>query len=100
MPSPARTVILETVAREAVDSAFLKWGDADRAWMAIEWALVRDPDIGVALTEAGNLRAFVYEGARSIDQPDCQVIYEVQLNAIVIRSAIFSPAKASQAGRA
>jgi hypothetical protein len=54
----------------------------------------------VPLTEGGSLRAFVYDGARSIDQPDIEVIYEIQLNVIVIRNAVFSNAKAPQAGRA
>jgi hypothetical protein len=76
------------------------WGDAERAWIAIEWALVRDPLVGVPLIEGGNIRAFVYYGARSIDQPDVDVIYEIQNDAIIIRSAVFTDAKASQAGRA
>jgi hypothetical protein len=99
MSSPARTVILETVAQQAVDSACDKWEDAERAWMAIEWALVRDPAVGRPLTEGGNVRGFLYDGARSIGQPDVEVIYEIQQNAIIVRSAIFKDAKASFAGR-
>jgi hypothetical protein len=99
MASPARTVILESVAQQAVDSACDKWEDAERAWMAIEWALARDPDVGVPLTEGGNVRGLLYDGARSIGQPDVEVIYEIQQNAIIVRSAIFNDAKASFAGR-
>jgi hypothetical protein len=78
----------------------LAWGDADRAWQAIEWCLVRDTQVGPPLSESGSLRAFVYAGARSIDQPDVEVIYEIQVHAIIIHSAIFSNAKATNAGRA
>jgi hypothetical protein len=85
--------------QEAVDSACDRWDDTDRAWIAIEWALVRDPLMGVPLFEGGNVRGFVYWGAMSINQPDVDVIYEVQQDAIIIKSAIFTDAKASQAGR-
>jgi hypothetical protein len=93
-----RTVILDTVAQAALDSAILKWEDTERAWLAIEWALARDPEAGVSLNEKGNIRAFLYAGARSIGQPDVEVIYEIELHAIIIRSAVFSDAKSGQAG--
>ena len=99
MASPARTVILESVAQQAVDSACDKWEDAERAWMAIEWALARDPHVGVLLSEGGNVRGLLYHGARSIGQPDVEVIYEIQQDAIIVRSAIFKDAKANFAGR-
>jgi hypothetical protein len=98
--SAARTVVLESVALRAVDSACDKWRDAERAWIAIEWVLVRDPHVGVALTEHGNIRAFLYAGARSIDQPDVEVIYEIRQDEIIVRSAVFRDAKASFAGSA
>jgi hypothetical protein len=99
MASPARTVILEPVAQQAFDSACDNWEDAERAWMAIEWALARDPHVGVPLTEGGNVRGLLYDGARSIGQPDVEVIYEIQQNAIIVRDAIFKEAKARFAGR-
>jgi hypothetical protein len=99
MASPARTVILETVAQQVVDSACDKWEDAERAWIAIEWALAHDPAVGVPLTEGGNVRGLLYDGARSIGQPDVEVIYEIQQDAVVVRSAVFTDAKASFAGR-
>ena len=86
--------------QKAVDSTCDRWDDTDRAWIAIEWALVRDPIVGVPLVEGGNVRGFVYYGARSIGQPDVDVIYEIQQDAIIIKSAVFTDAKASQAGRA
>jgi hypothetical protein len=100
MASPARTVVLDSAVRDALDSAEDKWGDTERAWMAIEWALVRDPLAGRPLTEKGNIRGFEYDGARSIGQPDIEVIYEITLHEIIVRDAVFSDAKASQAGRA
>jgi hypothetical protein len=100
MASPARTVVLMTAARQAIDSAYDLWDDAERAWIAIEWAMVRDPHVGVPLTESGNIRAFLYDGARSIKQPDVEVIYEIRLNEIIVHSAVFADAKANQAGRA
>jgi hypothetical protein len=78
----------------------LTWKDAERAWQAIEWCLVRDPQVGVPLVESGRFRAFIYDGAKSIEQPDVDVIYEIQVHAIVIHYAGFSNAKASSAGRA
>jgi hypothetical protein len=96
----ARTVILDSVAKDALDAAVLKWEDAERAWFAIEWTLARDPQIGVPLNEKGDVRAFVYAGAKSIGQPDIDVIYLIELHAIVVRSAVFSEPIAGQAGRA
>jgi hypothetical protein len=77
----------------------LNWNDADRAWQAVEWCLARDSRIGVPLNEAGMLRAFVYDGAVSIGQPDIEVIYEILANAIIVQSVVFSKAKATHAGR-
>jgi hypothetical protein len=99
MASPARTVVLESVAQQAVDSACDKWEDAERVWRAIEWALARDPAVGVPLTEQGNVRGLLYDGAQSIGQPDVEVIYEIQQDAIIVRSAIFRNPKASFAGK-
>jgi hypothetical protein len=90
---------LDAAARDAVDSAVQEWGDAERAWLAIEWALARDPHVGVPLTEKGNIRGFVYHGARSIGQPDVWVIYEIEQDEILVRDAMFSDAKSSQSGR-
>jgi hypothetical protein len=99
MASPARTVILEPVAQQAFDSACDNWEDAERAWMAIEWALARDPHVGVSLTEGGNVRGLLYDGAQSIGQPDVEVIYEIQQNANIVRAAMFKDAKTRFAGR-
>jgi hypothetical protein len=91
---------LDGAVRNALDSAINKWDDTERAWTAIEWTLARDPLAGRPLTEKGNIRGFEYDGARSIDQPDIEVIYEITLHEIIVRDAVFSNAKATQAGRA
>lgn len=96
----ARTVILDTVVRNVLDSAERKWSDAERAWIAVEWTLAHDPYVGVPLTEKGDVRGFRYDGARSIGQPDIEVIYVIQEHEIIVRDAVFSDAKASQAGLA
>jgi hypothetical protein len=95
-----RDVILDEAARLALDSATITWGDTERAWQAIEWTLARDPQVGVPLNDTGSVRAFVYQGAKSIGQPDIEVIYEIQAHSVVIRNAVFSNARASHAGRA
>jgi hypothetical protein len=86
--------------RASVDSAFDRWPDAERAWAAIEWTLARDPAVGVPLREDGKIRGFVYAGARSIGQPDIDVIYEITPKEIIVRSAEFRDAEARQTGHA
>jgi hypothetical protein len=95
-----RDVVLDEVARVTLDSAALTWKDTERAWEAIEWCLSHDPYIGVPLTEGGSLRAFVYDGAKSLDQPDIEVIYEFHDNSVTVKNLVFSNAKATHAGRA
>ena len=62
--------------------------------------LAHDPQVGVPISESGRLRAFMYDGARSIDQPDVEVIYEISPHEIIVRSAEFSDARISLAGHA
>ena len=101
MEARARTVVLDTVAQDSVDSACDKWEGAEQCWRAIEWALCRDPfGAGVAMSDSGKLRALHYDGARSINQPDVDVIYEVTEHAIIIKDAVFTDAKATRAGYA
>lgn len=90
--------MLSEAAWIAVDAAQTKWSDAERAWLAVEWALARDPLVGVPLVESGAIRGFIYRGAQSIGQPDIEVIYRKSPHDVVIESAVFSDAKASQAG--
>lgn len=93
-------MVLDTAAQVAVDSAVDNWAGAETAWEAIEWTLAHDPRVGVPLSESGNIRGFVYTGARSIGQPDVEVIYELGNPEIIVKSAEFSDAKTTFAGRA
>jgi hypothetical protein len=97
---PARSVVLDSAAQDAVDAACDIWEGAETAWLAIEWTLSRDPKAGSPLRESGDLRAFVYVGARSIKQPDVRVIYQIAPDLIVIKDAVFTEAKAMSAGLA
>jgi hypothetical protein len=92
--------VLDEAARTEVDSAIVRWEDAERAWLAIEWTLSHDPQVGRPLREGGNIRGFVYRGARSIGQPDVHVIYELTTHEIIVRDVVFSDADASRAGHA
>lgn len=75
-----------------------EWSGAEVAWLAIEWVLARDPLVGVALMEKGNLRAFQYDGAKSIHQPDLYVIYEILAHEIVVKVVGYDEARAPSAG--
>ncbi|CAH2402959.1 hypothetical protein MES4922_300141 [Mesorhizobium ventifaucium] len=52
-------------------------------------------------TEDGKIRAFTYEGAKSIKQPTITIVYEVVgKNQVVIRNARFTEPKYGRTGRA
>ena len=95
---PARSVVLDPAAQVALDAACDIWEGAEIAWLAIEWTLSRGANAGITLSESGEVRAFVYAGAKSIKQPDVRVIYQIALDQIVIKDAIFTEAKAMSAG--
>ena len=67
--------------------------------MAIEWAILHDAGIGPLLAENG-VRGFVYPGARSLNEPDVDVIYEDHDPLLVIHDLTFRDAKARHAGHA
>lgn len=92
------TVFEDFAVQEELDKAKERWSRTDEAWLAITWALARDPTIGEPLTERGHLRAFVYVGAYSYDMPTITVLYDYDRNAINIRSARFENATAGQVG--
>jgi len=68
--------------------------------LAVEWAIVRDPGSGKALNEAGTLRAFTFEGAKSIGLPTLTVVYECDAQNITIHDALFAEPRATVIGRA
>jgi hypothetical protein len=98
----AKTVVLDEFARQALDHICEQWEGGETAWRAIEWVMARDPLVGRRLSEAeaAELRAFQYDGARSIRQPDLYVIYEVLEHEIVVRVIGYDDARAASAGRA
>ena len=96
----ARTVVLDEIARQALDYICEHWEGGELAWLVIEWVLAREEDVGRLLTEQANLRAFEYFGAKSIKQPDLYVIYEVLEHQIVVKIIGYDEAKAAHAGHA
>jgi hypothetical protein len=93
-------VVLDSGVARDLEAACEKWSGTEIAWEAIEWVLCRDPEVGRALNESGSVRAFIYVGARAIQQPDIQVTYVVEQNEIVVKIAVFTDAQATYAGRA
>ena len=96
-----RGVREDSPASDAVDAARERWPRTDDAWEAVKWSLARDPeDQTRPLNEAGNMRVFTSEGARSIGWPTIVVRFEFDARYVTIRDARFSDARAIQAGRA
>lgn len=94
-----RTVVLDHIVQDALDSACEQWDGASIAWSAIEWTLARDPASGRLVTNKANVRELIYDGVKSIKHPDIYVVYEVMEHQIVIKLAVFVEAQASYAGR-
>jgi hypothetical protein len=93
-------LIEEAAARIALDKARNKWRRTDDAWDAATWVVLRDPEYGIALNEAGSIRSFTYVGAKSIDMPDVTIIYEVRNDTTIILDALFKDATYTQSGTA
>jgi hypothetical protein len=98
----AKTVVLDDLARQSLDHICELWEGGETAWRAIEWVVAHDPLVGRRLSEVelAELRAFQYDGARSIKQPDLYVIYEVLDHQIVVKVIGYDDPKAASAGRA
>ena len=95
-----RTFREEPRVSEAVAKAELTWDRARDAWDAITWAIVRDPKIGIVMTESGRTRMVVLDGARSIGLPTVRLIYEIGNPEITLHEAIFEESKFSKSGHA
>jgi hypothetical protein len=93
-------VVVDHIVADALDSASEVWSGVETAWMAIEWTLARDPEVGRLVTDRANVRELIYDGARSIRHPDIYVVYEVMVHRIIVKFAAFVEARASQAGHA
>lgn len=91
----------EEAVRKAVDAAFMRWPRTEEAWDAVTWALVRDPySAGPALSESGLVRAFVFDGARSLGMPTVRTVYAIRPDLVIVRAAIFEDSVHMYAGRA
>lgn len=71
-----RSIVESEEARKARNEAESKWSGAETAWEALTLILAYDPEFGTVIGESGKVRTFVWQGARSTDMPDVQVIYE------------------------
>ncbi len=94
-----RTFRYEDRAADAIQKAKETWANIEDVILALEWGLMHDPMIGPLLNERG-IRGFVFPGARSINEPDIDVLYEDNEPIITIHDLTFRDAKASYAGRA
>jgi hypothetical protein len=92
-------VVLDSTVLRALESACHRWSGTEIAWEAIEWVLAHDSLVGRALNESGSVRAFIYDGANSIKQPDITVTYVLTVNEIIVKIAEFKNAKAPFAGK-
>ena len=88
----------EEQVRLAVDEALEKWNRAFDAWEAATWTLMREPEFGKALNEAGNVRAAMFDGARSIDMPSIEIIYRFDKRYIYVEYVRFFESPYRQAG--
>lgn len=84
----------------AVDEAESKWPRANDAWDAITWTVVREPHLGEAITESGNVRQFTFDGAQSIGMPTVTVVYEMTHTEIIVHAARFEDSKFRISGTA
>jgi hypothetical protein len=95
-----RTIREEDGARRALDSALQRWERAMDAWEAATWIVARDAEAGEPTTESGRVRAYTFEGARSIDLPTLTLLYEIHSEIIVVHDARFADSRHGEAGRA
>lgn len=95
-----RTLVEQPDVMRAVDEAEANWPRANDAWEAITWAIVREPYLGIAITESGNIRQFTFDGARTIGMPTVTVVYEMRHTEIIVHAARFEESKYRLAGNA
>lgn len=86
-------------AQDALHDALLRWKGTVAAWEIVTWVVLRDPGVGIPLTEDGAIGSFTYQGAKSIEQPTITVVYETTRMETTIRSALFTEPKFGQVGR-
>lgn len=94
-----RTVRYENRASDSIEKAKEKWANVEDVVNAIEWAIIHDEYVGSLISECGH-RGFIMPGARSINESDVDVIYQVDDFYIVIHDLTFREAKSRYAGNA
>lgn len=65
----------------------------DDAIALMEFAIVRDPTEGKALTESGNVRLLTAQGAVSIGMPTLTYLYEIERGYITVKEVRVVEAK-------
>jgi hypothetical protein len=93
-----RTFLYEKRATEAIQRAKQKWANVEDVIASLEWAILHDPQVGRLLNERG-LRGFVFPGARSVNEPDIDVIYEEGDFQITIHDLTFRDARSHYVGQ-
>lgn len=95
-----RGVFLDHVASDQLDSATLEWPRAEDVWIAVEFIIANDPEVGRPMNEAGTVRSLTWEGALSAGLPTLTVIYVFDRTDITVRSMRWANAKTFRHGRA
>jgi hypothetical protein len=95
-----RTIIHGDGVDGALELVLEDWPLAGEVWEAITWLISRDPFIGTALTESGNIRAYALDGAVSRGWPTLVVMYIIEPQEVTVTDARYSQPKFAQAGRA
>jgi hypothetical protein len=94
-----RSIRYEARADDAIQEAKKQWSNIEDMLAALDWCLMHDPLVGRLLNETG-LRGFTLPGARSVKEPDVDVLYREDGHTLVIEDLVFRGAKASYAGNA
>lgn len=93
-------VIYDEPARKAANEAEDIWGRTDDAVIALEWALMHDPKAGDVITESGETRVIVYQGAKSAQMPTITAIYSFSTETLFLHDLKFDEPKAIRHGTA
>jgi hypothetical protein len=94
-----RSFQYEDRATLAINSAAKRWKNVEDIVLAIEWSILHDPLIGRLLNERG-IRGFVFPGARSVKEPDVDVLYEDEETQFIVHDLTFREARAQYIGNA
>jgi hypothetical protein len=69
-------VVYENQASAAITTARALYPRMGDAVDLIEWAIVRDPEMGTALFPGSRMRMVVFQGAASVGIPTIEVVFE------------------------